>query len=172
MPLNRIKVSNKNIHLEKSTATILQTFYHIYSINTFHYPSTILSTYNHTYSTNTSHHPFSTIPIEIFPYICKYLAPKDLAMLALVCKQFCEILYLNNENSSIWPICQAIWRESRLYVLPKYKKPPLHMSERKYTIMMCGTKWKWDTFYRNSSTFLALKRIFFLDPKKKEKEKN
>ncbi|CAI2165336.1 7380_t:CDS:1 [Funneliformis geosporum] len=161
--VNKIKVSNKNIYLEKSSATILPTFNHIYSINTFLYPSTILSTNNHTISTKTNHHhPFSMIPIEILPHICKYLAPKDLAALALVCKEFSEILYLNNKNSSIWPICQAIWRESRLYVLPKYKKPPLRMSERKYTIMMCGTNWKWDTFYRNSSTFVIFTRFFFL----------
>ncbi|CAB4393058.1 unnamed protein product [Rhizophagus irregularis] len=147
MSLNRIKVSNEYIYLTKSSPTIL-------------YPSKLL-TFNHTYLIDTLHHssfspfsPFSKIPIEILPYICKNLTPKDLAALALVCKQFSEIIYLNNEKSSIWSICQAIWRESRLYVLPQYKKPPLHMSERKYTIMMYGTKWEWESFYENSSILL------------------
>jgi hypothetical protein len=150
MSLNRIKVSNEYIYLTKSSPTIL-------------YPSK-LSTFNHTYLIETLHHstfspfspfsPFSKIPIEILPLICKNLTPKDLATLALVCKQFSEILYLNNEKSSIWSICQAIWRESRLYVLPQYKKPPLNMSERKYTIMMYGTKWEWESFYENSSILL------------------
>ena len=156
MSINRIKVLNGYIYLTKSSATVL-------------YPSN-LSTFNHTYLVNKFdtfntfhyHSPFFKIPIEILPFICNYLAPKDLATLALVCKQFSEILYLNNEKSSAWSICQAIWRESRLYVLPQYKKPPLRMSERKYTIMVCGTKWEWESFYQNSSILLkkCLKEIF------------
>src|SRR3990170_734293 len=113
MSFNRIKVLNGYIYLTKSSATILypsklSTFNHTYLIKFDKFDT--FNTFN-TFNTIHYHSPFFKIPIEILPLICNYLAPKDLATLALVCKQFSEILYLNNEKSSAWSICQAIWRE-------------------------------------------------------------
>jgi hypothetical protein len=72
------------------------------------------------------------ISYEIFINICYHLPPKDLLMLACVCKHFRNML-----DGNILPISWDIWKTSRERFTPfKDMDPPKGLNEQKFSRLL------------------------------------